>query len=296
MTQWLWTAANGAITDLSAWGAGYFVTADIGGHLAPEYGFVTQAFAGVDGEQLQAVTAAGRSTTLGLDLVAADGADLRVKVRALAHALRPRAGIGKLTAVGDDGSARTLPAFYRKGLEGGVYRAYRYRTVLEFWSPSPWWRGEPITEPWSLAASSSFFPILPLVLSSTTITGDRTIDLSDTDSPTYPVWTVTGPGSQLTLQNTWAGVDEYGAPQTMSADVVLNAAIGDGQTVTIDTRPGRQSIVRVADGVSLFGSLASDPALWPLVDGVNTVSALLTGAGPASSIALTADRLYSGAL
>jgi hypothetical protein len=121
------------------------------------------------------------------------------------------------------------------------------------------------------------------VLSATTIAGTATFDLSDTDAPTYPTWTVTGPGSQLTLTNSTTG-----------QSLTLNAAIGDGRTVTIDTRPGYQS-VRRDDGTNLFGSLASDPALWPLLDAVNAVSATLTNAGAASRIALSADRLYSGA-
>jgi hypothetical protein len=81
----------------------------------------------------------------------------------------------------------------------------------------------------------------------------------------------------------------------VTRSLVLNSVIGDGQTVTIDSRPGRQSVIR-SDGVSLFSSLGSDPALFPLVDGVNTVTAVLTNAGPASRIAGVADRLYSGAV
>jgi hypothetical protein len=65
-------------------------------------------------------------------------------------------------------------------------------------------------------------------------------------------------------------------------------------TATIDTRPGQQRITR-GDGLNLFGSLASDPNLFPLIDGTQTVSAVLTNAGGNSRITLTADRLYSGA-
>jgi hypothetical protein len=296
MTRWLWTAPDGSITDLSAWGAGTYVTA-VGttGQLAPSYEFATQAFAGVDGEQVQQISANAGSPALGLDLVASDGAELRSRVRNLAHKLRPRAGIGTLTAVADDGSTRSLPCYYRKGLESGTYWVTRYRTVLEFWAPSPWWRGTPLTFDYGLAAATTFFPIMPIVLSPSTISGATTFDLSDTDSPTYPRWTVTGPGSQLVLSNSWTGVDEFGAPVTRSASLTLSGTIGDGRVVSIDTRPGRQKIT-YDDGTNLFGLLASDPALWPLVDGVNTVTALLTGAGTNSRIALAADRLYSGAL
>lgn len=284
MTRWLWHAADGAVTDLSAWADGVYVTDALSGLFAPDYEFQTQAHAGVDGEELQQVTPQPRTTTLGLDMVIPDPGELRARLRGLAHTLRPRAGLGSLQAVADDGSSRTLPCYYRKGLEGGTYKASRFRTALEFWAPSPWWRGDPLTYAYGLAAPTAFFPIPPVTLSATTITGAATFDLSDTDAPTYPTWTVTGPGDQLTLRN-----------DTTGAALVLNAPIGDGQTVTIDTRPGRQSVVR-NDGVSLFGALGSDPALWPLIDAVQDVSALLTNAGAASRIAVAAERLYSGAL
>jgi hypothetical protein len=296
VTRWLWQAADGTVTDLSAWGAGNYVTADgTAGQFAPAYEFATQAFAGIDGAALQQITAQPRQPVLGVDLVASDGAELRQRLRNLAHVLRPRAGIGRLTTVGDDGTERYLPCYYRGGLEQGTYVVNRFRAALEFWSPSPWWRGQRVDEFWSLAAPVQFFPILPVNLSATTIGGSRTLDLSDTDAPTYPTVTVMGPGDQLTLRNEYQALDAQGLPQTHTAELVLNAPIGDGRTVTIDSRPGYQSIVR-DDGLSLFGSLGSDPAMWPLVDGVNTVSVLLTNAGPDSWVMLGADRLYSGAL
>ena len=303
MTRWLWTAADGSTTDLSAWSAGTYVLAEgTSGELAPEYEFATQSFAGVDGEDLQQITVGPRTTTLGMDLVASDGDELRARVRHLAHVLRPRAGIGTLRAVADDGTERFLPCYYRKGLESGVYRVTRYRTALDFWAPHPWWRGAVLRHSYGLAAPAPFFPIPPVTLSATSIEGVATFDLSDTDAPTYGRWLVRGPGSQLTLRNAaTVGV------RTTTRELVLTppGGFGDGQWVRIDARPGKQAVHRVTVdidertvltvGENLFGSLGSDPALWPLVDGTNLVSALLIGAGPASRIDLEADRLYSGA-
>ena len=295
MTRWQWQSPAGSVTDLSDWSLGSHVTVDgTGGELAPAYEFTTEQYAGVDGADLRHVAAQPRTVLLGLDVALDSEAAVRARARELAHVLRPRAGIGKLQAVADDGSVRTLPCRYRKGLESATFTANRLRAVLEFWSPSPWWRGDALRLDYGLAVPSAFFPILPIVLSSTTITGTTTVDLSDTDAPTFPLWTITGPGDQLTLRNEWAELDEEGNTVDRIAELVLPVPIGDGRTVTIDTRPGRQSIVR-DDGVSLFGSLASDPALWSLVDTVQTVSALLTNAGPASGIVGVADRLYSGA-
>lgn len=295
IVRWLWAGANGVVTDLTAWSAGSYVHDTITGQVAPVYDFATQQTVGLDGEQLQQVTPQAGTVVLPLDFVASDGAELRARVRSLTHALRPRAGLGHLTAVADDGTSRTLPCYYRKGLEAGVYRVTRFRAALEFWAPVPWWRGNPVAVGYGLAAPSPFFPILPIVLSPSTITGATTVDLSDTDAPTWPVWTVTGPGTQLTLSNSYPQVRDDGSTVTVTQTLVLNSVIGDGQTVTIDSRPGQQTVTR-SDGVSLFSLLGSDPALFPLADAVNTVQAVLTNATAASRIAGTADRLYSGAV
>lgn len=286
--MWTWTDAAGAVTNLggvTAWGAGNYVTGDsTTGVLAPAYVITEQQFAGVDGSMPQQIVAAPGDVELGMRFTASDPLELRNRLRGLAHTLRPKAGAGTLTAVSEvDGTTRNLPAYYRGGLDKGVQVGTTYACVLSFYAPSPWWRGTPLTLSWGLAAPSPFFPFFPLVLSASTIAGQVTVDLSDTDAATYPVWTVTGPGSQLTLTN-----------QTTGLSLVLNAALGDGVTATIDTRPGQQRITR-GDGLNLFGSLASDPNLFPLIDGAQTVSAVLTNAGGNSRITLTADRLYSGA-
>lgn len=300
MTAWTWTDAAGAVTNLggvTAWGAGNYVVPDgSDGLLAPSYEFTEQQYAGLDGDTPQQIVAAARQAVLGMRFVASDPVELRNRLRALAHTLRPKAGMGVLSAVGDDGTTRTLPCFYRGGLDKGVQTGTLYRCALQFYAPSPWWRGNPLTVSWGLAGATAFFPIFPLVLSQSTISGQVTVDLSDTDAQTFPVWTVTGPGSQLTLSNTYQGVQPDGTVATVTQSLVLapSGGIGDGVNVTIDTRQGRQRVVR-GDGLNLFGSLSSDPNLFGLVDGVNTVTAVLTNAGANSRISLAADRLYSGA-
>lgn len=245
MTRWTWTAADGTVTELhgaTAWAAGSYVLADgTSGHLAPAYEFQSQTYAGVDGAVLQQVTPQPAAPILAVDIVGAGGVSLAARVRGLAHALRPRAGAGTLTAVGDDGTVRTLPCYYRKGLESGVYRDARFRAALEFWAPSPWWRGTPLTVSWALAGARAFFPLLPMYLSPSTISGQVTVDLSDTDSQTFPQWTVTGPGDQITLTNDTVG---------RSLVLPVPGGIGDGQLVIIDTRPGFQSIRRATPGAT----------------------------------------------
>jgi hypothetical protein len=128
-------------------------------------------------------------------------------------------------------------------------------------APDPWWYGDTQIINFGLGAPTLFFPIPPVTLSPGTVQGVFTVDLSDTDAPTYPVWTITGPGSALLLAN-----------QTTGRSIEVNASLAAGESMTIDTRPGFQS-VRRGDGTNLMAALASDPAMWPLIEDVNQVSA-----------------------
>lgn len=287
--QYLWTPADGGpAIDLTDEGAGYSVEAEgTRGLQSPTYRFATGSYAGVDGEQVHAVTAEAGRPSLGL-LVLADGeAQLRARLRGLVRAMRPKAGPGLLTVTTEEGETRSLRCYLEAGLEGDEsddtsLPGRWFKAILKFFAPSPWWQGEQRPIEFGLAAPTPFFPIFPLVLSPSNIQGQVDVDLTDADTASYPVWTITGPGSALTLTNVTTG-----------RSIQVDAAIGDGQTVVIDTRPGQQS-VRRGDGSNLMGALTSDPALWPLVEGVNTVSALLTNAGASSRIrGLYAPR-YAG--
>lgn len=284
MTVWTWTAADGTVTSLSAWGAGNYVLLDgSGGWLTPAYNFTTQQQANVDGAAVQQVVAAPGAPVLGMEFTASDPAELRGRLRALVHALRPKAGPGVLTATADDGTSRSLPCYYRKGLEAGVQHGTMYRCAVEFYAPSPWWLGPQRSIDTGSFAGPSFFPIFPMRLGSDLLAGTFTVDLSDCDAPAYPQWTVNGPGTALTLANVTTGLS-----------IALTSTLSTTDTVVIDTRPGYQS-VRKGDGTNLMGALASDPALWPLVDGrVNTVQVSLANSGPPARILGTYQPRYAG--
>jgi len=157
-----------------------------------------------------------------------------------------------------------------------------WRLALKLYAPDPWWYGEQKSLDVGLGTGTAFFPIPPINLAPATVQGRFTVDLTDSDTLVYPQWVVTGPGSSLTLTNITTG-----------RVITVNAALTTGETMIIDTRPGLQS-VRKADGVNLMGALDSDPALWPLIDGVNEISAALTGATTDSRIAGVWRPRYAG--
>lgn len=286
--QLQWQAADGTVINLTDPAAGYRILADVtAGLTAPPYEITADRYAGIDGDTVQAVSATAREVMLGQIIEAADEAALATRVRALVRAMRPKAGPGTLIASSPDGTRRTLTCRYAGGLEGAEDRASTtpgrwVKAAIKLRAADPWWYGAEQSVSVGLGSGPNFFPIFPLVLAPSTVQGQFTVDLSDADDPTYPLWTVTGPGSDLVLTN-----------QTTGQVIAVTTSLAAGQSLIIDTRPGFQS-VRRDDGTNLMGSVTSDPALWGLVEGVNTVTAALTGATTASRITGTFRPRYSG--
>lgn len=284
--QVTWTAPSGATLDLTDDSAGYMVLGDgTRGLRSVEYEVTSAKYAGIDGETVLALRASAGQPTLGLLVYAASEDDFRDRARYLRWLMRPKAGLGTLTVRNAAGEARALDCYCIAGMEGDEDSALDgswWKLALKFFAPDPWWRGEDQTVEYGLGTPGAFFPIFPITLSSSTVAGAFTVDLSMADAPSYPVWTITGPGSSLVLTNTTTG-----------KVIQVNTTLTSGQQLVIDTRPGQQS-VRLSTGTNLMGSLASDPALWPLVEDVNAVTVSLTGASSASRISCTFAPRYAG--
>lgn len=284
-----WTANDGStVIEFTDEGAGYRILANgTRGLRSVTYEMTTERYAGIDGESVTGVRAVGGNLTFGLMVRASSELDLRRKIRALVHAMRPKVGSGVLSYTSEEGETRTLECYCVGGLEGDEATDVTmaddwWKAALKFYAPSPWWLGEAQSIDFGLGAPTPFFPIFPLTLSSSTVQGQFTVDLSDMDAPTYPQWIVVGPGSSLLLEN-----------QTTGRQIQVNASLAAGESMVIDTRPGSQSIRR-GDGTNLMSSLASDPALWPLIEDVNRVSAQLVGATSASRILGAFRPRYAG--
>jgi hypothetical protein len=282
-----WSSPDGLTIDLTDEAAGYSILANgTRGLTSVSYDMIADRQAGLDGATVQAVYAAPNEPTLGI-MIRADGdADLRAKVRGLVRAMRPKAGQGTLTVTDEQGATRRLGCYCMSGTEGDespdtTLAGAWWKAALKFYAPDPWWYGPQIAATWSLVDLPAFFPIFPMRLSASTIRGERTIT-NPGDEDAYPRWTITGPGTGLELVNRTTG-------RSIALDITLTA----GDAVHIDTRPGYQS-VRAADGTNLFGTVASDPALWALEPGPNTVAVLMDDVGPTSSVSGYFAPRYSG--
>lgn len=286
--QFLWTSPTGETLDLTDAASGYRAQAGgTRGLRSVTYEVVSARYAGIDGDTVQTIRAAANDFSLGMLVQGSTDAEFRERARALVRIMRPQPGPGTLTVADESGERRSITCYCVAGLEGDRsddtenYGSW-WRMIMKFYAPDPWWYGDEQAVDFGLGAPTTFFPIFPLELSSSSVQGQFTVDLSDADAPAYPVWTISGPGSSLLLENSTTG-----------RSIQVIATLTAGQTMVIDTRPGRQS-VRRGDGTNLMGSVTTDPALWPLIEGVNEVAATLTGATASSRIAGTFQPRFSG--
>jgi hypothetical protein len=287
--QVTWTTADGTVIYLTDTDSGYDVLGDgTRGLRSVEYEVATQKYAGVDGEAVQAVRAVGNQPTVGLLIYADTEADFRARARGLRNAMRPKAGMGVLGVRNSSGELRELACYCTGGFEGDEAPdvsapGHWWKLALKFYAPVPWWQGDPQTVSLGLGApTTNFFPMTPMTLAASAVQGSFSVDLSACDAPVPPTWTVNGPGSTLILTNVTTG-----------RVIQVNTSLLSTDTLVINTAPGAQSIRR-GDGTNLMGSLASDPALWPLIEDVNNVTAQLTGATSASRITATYRPRYAG--
>lgn len=274
----VWTSPQGVSIDLTDEAAGYGVLANgTRGLRSVTYEITSGRYAGLDGETVHAIRAEANRPSLGLMVSANSEAEFRTRARGLVRAMRPTAGAGTLAVSNETGETRTLRCYCADGMAGDeavdvTLPGSWWKLILHLYAPDPWWRGPEQVVDVGLGAPTSFFPITPVNLSSSSVEGTFSVDLSDSDAPSFPVWTVTGPGNSLILTNLTTG-----------RAITVNVPLSAGQTMVINTQPGEQS-VRRGDGVNLMGYLDSDPSLWPLIEGPNVISAVLAGATAASRI------------
>lgn len=289
--QITWTSPDGDVIDLTDPDSGVVLDPEgTRGLNAPGWDMTVENYAGVDGVTVQSISAKAAEITLGLLVEASSETEFRARRRALIRRMRPRRrGVivpGTLSFLFPDGERRSIDCYAIDGLAGDESNdarfAHSWRLALKLFGPDAWWYGDVKTLKVGLGAPTPFFPFFPLQLSSSVVQGSFTVDLTETDTETFPVWTITGPGSSLVLTN-----------ETTGKVIEVNAAIDSGEIMVINTQSGQQS-VRLGDGTNLMEFVASDPALWSLIDDVNEVTASLPGATSESRIVGAYVPRYSG--
>lgn len=139
-----------------------------------------------------------------------------------------------------------------------------------------------------------FFPFFPLDLNASTlrarvypgagIPAVNPVITNTGDVEAWPVWTIRGPGRDVSLSNTTTG-------ETLNMTVTLE----EGDEVTIDTRPGYKSVDLGGANIYYSLDLASGSSLWPLATGPNDLDIRMGDVSAESSIELAYKRRFLGA-
>jgi hypothetical protein len=229
------------------------------------------------GARWQRVDHAPRDVIVPVDLYP----DPEAAMDTLTASIDPTLGDGRLRITRHDSTERELFCRYIDALTVTEEsdRVEGWLAGLVFRAVDPYWYDRNSSSLiFSPGESPSFFPFFPLTLGASEVSTEATVN-NDGHVTTWPVWTITGPGS-VTATNTTTG-------ETWDLDYTLD----DGEVVTVDTRPGVKTVVSSTDG-DLFANLTDESSLWALAKGTNTVTVTMAAASSASQLLLSWQRRW----
>jgi len=284
MTETLsWTDVDGAVTVLTddgTVGAAY----GLEGRFMPPTEVAYQTSQVAAGGTVTLVRHDVRELAVPIEVWAEDQTAFRAALRSLALTFNATRGDGTFTATGPDGTSRQLTCRYVGGLapieDWSAFNAHVTTVVVVLRAHDPYWTDvAPQTDTFAAGEQGLWLPWPPVtVLPDGVFASARVVNAGDVVA--WPVWTITGPATTLKILNRTSGLK-----------IVLAAAIGAGQTVTIDTRPGVKSVADSA-GANRFASLTSTSRLWPFVAGPNIVEISFTGQSDDTAVDLSWRRRW----
>ncbi|WP_035430856.1 phage distal tail protein [Bacillus sp. UNC322MFChir4.1] len=208
--------------------------------------------------------------------------DIRNKLRELLRIFNPLKGDGKIKSISPDGSQREIVCRYKGGLEikesGRIWE--RFVLVLKAFDPF-WYDTTTNVQTFSPGQPATFFPFLPLRLTSSSVFADVTINnLGDVE--TWPEWIVKGPGENIVLRNMTTGEITH-----------LETSLEVGESLIINTMPYVKTVIK-NDGTNLYSTLTDDSSLWALQDGQNSIRIEMSNTTNGSSVQLSYRNRYWG--
>jgi hypothetical protein len=274
-------ALNDGVNTNVGWG--------VSGDVLPQYTRNDVQLPAQPGSQLMLLQVSDRTLTLPFWIKASTKAALLTLMRQMVFYLDAQRGDGILRVTRTDLTARQLTCRYVSGLNDSSNASEPnllwIKTALTFKANDPFWYATtPQTVTYASGTVPSFFPFFPLQLAGGTVFTNTVVN-NPGDTAAWPVWTITGPGTYLTLANLTTGKTLY-----------LNYTLAAGTTVIIDTRPGAKTLL-TGTGVSVFSSAVwtLPTSLWPLAQGSNTLQITFNGATAASRVALSFYPRYLSA-
>lgn len=209
-------------------------------------------------------------------------AELNALLRATLPRFDPLRGDGTLRLVTPDGQTRDLTCRYISGAERiqaspnqGVSEgeALAHQVLpLVFRAWTPYWLGPEVSDDFTAQATlATFFPIPNATTGSfVTLTSSvlfAAVQLTnDGDVDAQPIWTITGPASNIAILNADTG-------QTLE---FTGLTLAGGEVATIDTREYVMT-AELADGTNLYPYLTDASEFWWLPRGTTNAQLQLSG-------------------
>lgn len=187
-------------------------------------------------------------------------------------------GYLRITRPHDD-AVRQIACLYAGGLEGDLQQGGPQSAplVVSLLAPDPYWTDTAPTE--NVYGQADLGDDLSI------------LNLGDFDA--YPIWTIQGPASAITITNTTTGKS-----LALTADGGLT--LGAADALVIDTRPPslrtNPQVYDPDDGTSFYSKVAAGGALWWFTPGQNHFTIAASGATGGTSIVLQWLPRYRGAL
>jgi len=236
-----WIRPDGGTIDLTN-GVSYTIRQGVDGRYMPPFEYISDAIYTYPGEVLRTIKTKPREVTLPLLVMGTSETVLRDNLRTLTDAFNPALGEGKLKVVTSDGLTFILNCHFASGMsleESYDTGSCTFRIfVATFIAHSPYWWG-PTEEEWTWTHDDA------------DLANPQTV-INTGDLEAWPVWTIIGPASSVTI--THIGTGKY---MTMTPTTALTAA----DSITIDTRPGKKDILlNQTKRVSVSSLLASNAA------------------------------------
>lgn len=276
-----WISADGteySITD------NHLIMAGSDGRFMPPIDFVEEDVPFQHGSRLREVLVKPREVDLPIYVDGTSEVDLRSQLRYLLRILNPLKGDGKLRVTGPDGGQRELTCRYKGGMEisekldSKIGNLQAVVLVLRAFDPF-WYDSSTNVQTFETGQPATFFPMFPMRLSDSTVFADITVDNTG-DVEAWPEWIITGPGDHIILRNLSTG-----------EILNLNATIGEGETITIDTM---KKTIKKNDGTNIFSLQTSSSSIWALQEGSNNVRIEVSNATDKSSVQLSYKNRYWG--
>jgi phage-related protein len=278
-----WTDSRGRATTLSDWENGWIVQPGIRGFDLPTYAFYTDESPQIDGNALRGTRATAREIMIPVTFFDTSRESFVERKRSFLRTLNPKLGTGTITAMEPDGSVRTIEAYYVSGAEGDFgsdVSGMRWQTTgFTFSCPSPFWIGDSRSLTFGSGSTGSFFPVLPLVVSSSQVIGAATIN-NPGDDVAFPIFTIHGPATTAVFTN-----------NTNGKSWSLTASLGATDSLVVDTRERLQTAT-LNGSTNWWPNLATSSVLWGLEEGDNDISMTLTGTTAATKVQVDFQPRY----